>query len=178
MGDVNRSQLAKICGVSLTAVDNWVRRGCPHRRKGQSLVFDLVKVKKWRSEREASAPVPRNELQKAKTEIVQHKAHLLKLEMLEKYGVLVSAEAVAQELKPVFKAFQVALRALPTTLAKELWFFAKEKAPAIVANEISDQDGIAQIQAKLARPIDDCLRMLSKLNDWKNDRKKLSGERT
>jgi hypothetical protein len=46
---VNRSELARRLGVSLTTIDNWGRNGCPFRKMGRTVLFDPDKVQDWRS---------------------------------------------------------------------------------------------------------------------------------
>ena len=48
---LNRAELAKAFGVSLTTVDAWVRRGCPYVSRGSNgreWQFDPLAVAHWR----------------------------------------------------------------------------------------------------------------------------------
>ena len=45
---LNRSELAKECGVNLSTVDAWVRKGCPCRKTDRQWQFDLAAVERWR----------------------------------------------------------------------------------------------------------------------------------
>lgn len=47
----NKAQLAEFFEVSVAAVDNWIRRGCPAMQRGNRgtpWVFDLLQVAEWR----------------------------------------------------------------------------------------------------------------------------------
>ena len=49
---VNRTGLAEHFGVSLTTIDNWIRRGCPYQKKGgrgSEWEFSIDDVDLWRS---------------------------------------------------------------------------------------------------------------------------------
>ncbi|MBM4056442.1 MAG: terminase small subunit [Planctomycetes bacterium] len=48
---LNKTELAKSLGVSLTTIQNWMRQGLPHQRRGDgdhTLQFDLAEVFQWR----------------------------------------------------------------------------------------------------------------------------------
>jgi hypothetical protein len=45
---LNRSELAKECGVNLSTVDAWTRKGCPCRKHDRQWQFDLEAVERWR----------------------------------------------------------------------------------------------------------------------------------
>lgn len=52
---VNKAELAQLFGRSVTAVDGWLRRGCPYVQRGsksQNYQFDVAEVAEWR-ERQA-----------------------------------------------------------------------------------------------------------------------------
>lgn len=51
---VNKAGLAEFFGVSVTAVDAWIRRGCPVVHRGglnRPWCFDLLEVMRWRFDR-------------------------------------------------------------------------------------------------------------------------------
>ena len=52
---LNRAALADAFGVSLPAVDGWVRRGCPFERDSREYAFDSAAVHRWLVERATSA---------------------------------------------------------------------------------------------------------------------------
>ena len=51
---MNRAELAEICGVHLTTIDAWRRKGCPYVERGSNgreYVFDTAAVIDWRLQR-------------------------------------------------------------------------------------------------------------------------------
>jgi hypothetical protein len=55
---LNKAALARRYGVSLPAVDGWIRRGCPHTRtKNGEFAFDLALVGPWRAQRLAEESI-------------------------------------------------------------------------------------------------------------------------
>ena len=54
----SKAETAKHFGISLTTLDNWLRRGCPHSLEGGHRVFDLEEVHVWRELQEAKSSDP------------------------------------------------------------------------------------------------------------------------
>ena len=53
---MNKAQLAETLGVSIEAINAWIRRGCPYKRRGRNGAaweFDLQAVLRWRADRQA-----------------------------------------------------------------------------------------------------------------------------
>jgi len=46
---MNKAELARAYGVSIPAVDAWIRRGCPHGKRGRRYHFDRDDVAEWRA---------------------------------------------------------------------------------------------------------------------------------
>jgi excisionase family DNA binding protein len=44
---LTRKGLMEKKGVEIHTVDNWLRAGCPHRKNGYHVEFDLREVDKW-----------------------------------------------------------------------------------------------------------------------------------
>lgn len=69
----NKAEVAEFFGVSIPAVDGWIRRGCPAVQRGQRgvpWVFDLLAVAEWRFtpakvEEPADADIPPSDPQEA-----------------------------------------------------------------------------------------------------------------
>ncbi|WKZ15441.1 MAG: terminase small subunit [Candidatus Jettenia caeni] len=93
---INRSELSKVFNVSLTAIDNWLRTGCPGKKKGKNWYFDPDEVSGWLEERhkkESTIDVV-GEFKGAKEELEFWKAKLAKLEYDEKTEKLVNTDEV------------------------------------------------------------------------------------
>jgi len=46
---MNKAELARAYGVSIPAVDAWIRRGCPHQKRNRRYHFDRAAVAEWRA---------------------------------------------------------------------------------------------------------------------------------
>ena len=44
---LNRSETAQKLNVSLTTLDNWRRKGCPHTKTGKQVFFNIGTLKTW-----------------------------------------------------------------------------------------------------------------------------------
>jgi len=44
----NKTDTAAHFNVSLTTLDNWLRRGCPHTEENGTRMFDIGEIKLWR----------------------------------------------------------------------------------------------------------------------------------
>ena len=44
---LNRSETAQKLNVSLTTLDNWRRKGCPHTKTGKQVFFEIAALKRW-----------------------------------------------------------------------------------------------------------------------------------
>ena len=51
--DLTAREVGALFGVTVQAIDGWVRTGCPNTREGHHRVFDLAKVIQWRRQRDA-----------------------------------------------------------------------------------------------------------------------------
>ncbi len=116
----NKAALAAFFGVSLPAIDSWVRRGCPVLQEGSSgtpWVFDLLAVADWRAGRkpalphdiEAMSPRERLDFVRAERE---------KLKLSEEMGQLIPAAEVERVLSEAFKSLALALSTLPDALER------------------------------------------------------------
>ena len=87
---LNRSETAQKLNVSLTTLDNWRRKGCPHTKTGKQVFFDLDALKKWLdhcSDRDLDytqerAKLTRLQAEKVTLDLEQQRGKLLPLEMV------------------------------------------------------------------------------------------------
>jgi len=87
---LNRSETAQKLNVSLTTLDNWRRKGCPHTKTGKQVFFDLDMLKKWLdhcSDRDLDytqerAKLTRLQAEKVTLDLEQQRRKLLPLEMV------------------------------------------------------------------------------------------------
>jgi phage terminase Nu1 subunit (DNA packaging protein) len=87
---LNRSETAQKLNVSLTTLDNWRRKGCPHTKTSRQVFFDLDTLKKWLdhcSDRDLDytqerAKLTRLQAEKVTLDLEQQRGKLLPLEMV------------------------------------------------------------------------------------------------
>ena len=87
---LNRSETAQKLNISLTTLDNWRRKGCPHTKTGKQVFFDLDTLKKWLdhcSDRDLDytqerAKLTRLQAEKVTLDLEQQRGKLLPLEMV------------------------------------------------------------------------------------------------
>ena len=87
---LNRSETAQKLNVSLTTLDNWRRKGCPHTKTGKQVFFDIAALNCWlddRSNGELDYTQERAKLTSLKAEKVtlyleQQRGKLLPLDMV------------------------------------------------------------------------------------------------
>jgi len=87
---LNRSETAQKLNVSLTTLDNWRRKGCPHTKTGKQVFFEITALNHWldnRSNGELDYTQERAKLTSLKAEKVtlfleQQRGKLLPLDMV------------------------------------------------------------------------------------------------
>lgn len=122
---LNKAQLAEIFGVSLPAVEGWIRRGCPvSKRGGKGAVygFDLLAVAQWRfggagEAKEGGEVDP--ERMPAKERKDWYEGEKVRRALEVDAGKLVRADDVEIEFAALIKAFAGFLETLPFTLERE-----------------------------------------------------------
>ena len=123
---VNKNGLAKTLGVSLPAIDAWVRRGCPYEQKGDlsgPYVFDIPKVMAWREQQAAEAAassrsnVDITEAQRRKTAA---QAALAELELAREQKQVVATELVHELVDQQFQLVTDRLARIPDDAAPQL----------------------------------------------------------
>ena len=87
---LNRSETAQKLNVSLTTLDNWRRKGCPHTKTGKQVFFDIGTLKTWLDNHSGGeldytqerAKLTRLQAERVTLDLEQQRGKLLPLEMV------------------------------------------------------------------------------------------------
>lgn len=154
---VNRSELARICGVSLPSIDQWTARGCPYlespREGAKGWLFDTSVVIAWRERMAAQAvqsDTRRIDLNEANRRKTAAQAALAELELAEKRGEVVRVDDAARIAGEGYTRVRARLLAMPGRLAPLL-------AIADTAEECKDlvEGAVTEALAELAVGMDE-----------------------
>ena len=107
---LNRSETAQKLNVSLTTLDDWRRKGCPHTKTGKQVFFDLDDLNQWLNTRSGGeldytqerAKLTKLQAKKVTLELEQQRGKLLPLKMviLAWQGQVANARAKLLALPP------------------------------------------------------------------------------
>ena len=107
---LNRSETAQKLNVSLTTLDNWRRKGCPHTKTGKQVFFNIGTLKTWLGNHSGGEPdytqerakLTRLQAEKVTLDLEQQRGKLLPLEMviLAWQGQVANARAKLLALPP------------------------------------------------------------------------------
>ena len=107
---LNRSETAQKLNVSLTTLDNWRRKGCPHTKTGKQVYFEIESLTRWLDNRSGGeldytqerAKLTRLQAEKVALELKQQRGKLMPLEMviLAWQGQVANARAKLLALPP------------------------------------------------------------------------------
>lgn len=118
----NKAELAEAFGVSVAAVDHWLRRGCPHVQRGARGVawkFNLIDVAQWRFKgAEDSNEDP--EKMSPKERLDWYKGTRERVALERDNGALIPADEVESEWLRQIGIAKGRLLAMPTRIAPEL----------------------------------------------------------
>jgi phage terminase Nu1 subunit (DNA packaging protein) len=87
---LNRSETAQKLNVSLTTLDNWRRKGCPHTKTGKQVYFEIEVLNRWLDNRSSGeldytqerAKLTRLQAEKVTLELEQQRGNLLPMELV------------------------------------------------------------------------------------------------
>ena len=116
----NKALVAEWFGVSIPAVDGWIRRGCPsvqRGEKGRPWVFDLLKVAEWRFRHDEGPIDPSGMTPKDRLDHYRAERERLKLE--QETGSLIPAAEVESVTAEVMKTLAQTLDTLPDVLERD-----------------------------------------------------------
>lgn len=112
---MNKAQYAERAGVSLPAVDLWIRRGMPAEKSGKEWQIDPDQADAWRDEYQGS-----NEsldLTRERARLAKEQADRTAMENAERRGKLIDSEKAAEWWASVITNARMRLLAIPTKVA-------------------------------------------------------------
>lgn len=119
--EVNKTEVADLFGVSLSTVDQWLRRGLPSERREKNVVFNTAQVTQWleaqAGERAAGGTTQAGSIDEARIRKISADAALAELQLQRERGEVVAIEEVAKEFGDACAAVRAKLLAIPTKLA-------------------------------------------------------------
>lgn len=106
---LSQRQLAEAKGCALTTVQNWMRQGCPSKKKRGRWVFSLPEIEKWLSERGKKAP---GSLDAERARLAREQADKLEMENAITRGEMVYVDDSAAVLEAVIVAIRAKILSL------------------------------------------------------------------
>lgn len=107
---MNSREVAKIFGLAEQTIRQWADRGCPHRRTGRSLDFDMAEVVDWRVRDLRGAEGGADTYKLAQERLATEKADELAMKNAVTRGELVRAEAMLRLWSSALIGFKDRLR--------------------------------------------------------------------
>jgi terminase small subunit / prophage DNA-packing protein len=122
---VNKSQAAKICGISVTAFDSWIRQGAPFIEKGangKAWVFDTAQIIAWLEEKSRGVVGEADALDKnaEQARLAKEQADKLAMENAERRGELLDQKRIGKAIEIVFVGVRSKVLSIPTKAAPQL----------------------------------------------------------
>lgn len=148
--EVNRSDLAEILGVTVSAVDGWLRRGCPQVAaggRGRASKFNTAHVVEWlneRARRDSQSSTGSISLDEARQRKTAAEAELAELELGHARGELVQIDTVAELLEATLSTVRLRLLSVPAKVAARV---APLRQPAQCRRILEDE--FAEVLAEL-----------------------------
>ena len=137
---MNKRQLAKALGVSLSTVDKWLlKQDFPSKKVGNRYCFDIEEVKKWLKKREKDR-AKLNTLSKERAKLIRANAQLKELQLKKLKGELI-------EKQVAFEAFAFTL----TRMRDKLIAIPHKSAPLLITAKSLQE--IKQILEDLIREV-------------------------
>ncbi|WP_300067745.1 terminase small subunit [uncultured Ruegeria sp.] len=140
---LNRAEMAEFCGIALTTLDDWLRRGCPFEQrgsKGKAWVFNSAKVVSWRADdiRSETAGVQVASADELKRRKLEAETELVELELAEAKGLVAPIEQIDRAMAKAFGEVRANMRnVLPPRAASRIVGEKSEtKVKAVLLEEI------------------------------------------
>lgn len=119
----NKAGVAEFFGVSVPAVDGWIRRGCPAVQRGQRgvpWVFDLLQVAEWRyvgpaDEEQDEYTVPKDPGDR----LDYYKAERERINLERELGELISVDEYRRRMSEMAKQMAATYDLLPDLLERD-----------------------------------------------------------
>lgn len=119
----NKAELAEVFGVSVAAVDAWLRRGCPYVQRGgrgQSWVFHMLDVAQWRwGQDESQEDDPEKLAPKERLDWYRGETERLKLDELQ--GRLIDAGRAVEIWRQHIETAKGRLMSVPGAMSAEVF---------------------------------------------------------
>ena len=119
----NKAELAEAFGVSVAAVDAWLRRGCPHVQRGArglAWKFNLISVAEWRFKGGETQDGDDPEQMSPKERLDWYRGTRERVALEQQRGELIPADDVEQEWMRQISIAKGRLLALPMRIAPDL----------------------------------------------------------
>ena len=102
MRRLNKSELAQVFEVSLSCVDGWIRRGCPHVHRGglnRPWIFDAAHVIQWRYRSRNAAPIVDPDEMIPTDRKAWYESEVIRRRLIDRDAELYRAEEVQEVVK-------------------------------------------------------------------------------
>jgi phage terminase Nu1 subunit (DNA packaging protein) len=142
--ELNGEQLAEAFGVARSAVTAWVRRGCPHQKRGRQYVFVLRDVLAWKEEQRRLAAEDL-ELTQERARLARAQTEKTELEVRRLKGELIPRQEVERAWGNMIAAFRARMVAIPTKLAPRVSGATPVEAKALLEEAI--HEALAELAA-------------------------------
>lgn len=118
----NKALVADFFGVSVPAVDGWIRRGCPYVQrgdKGRPWVFDLLQVAEWRFSGNQPDTDKNPEDMAPKERRDWYEGEKVRIDIETRAGNLITLDQYREEMARILKCISSALETLPDVLERK-----------------------------------------------------------
>lgn len=121
--EVSKADLARMFGVSLNTIGQWVNKGCPWITKGcpgKQWTFNTAEVVAWREEhvaQQVQGDTSQLDIEEARRRKMAAEAAMMELDLAKRRGEVLEVEAVAEVIGDDYANVRAKLLSLPTKLA-------------------------------------------------------------
>ena len=113
---LNRSETAQKLNVSLTTLDDWRRKGCPHTKTGKQVFFEIIALNQWLGNNISG----KLDYTQERAKLTKLQAEKVKLELEQQHGKFLPLEMVILAWQGQVANARAKLLALPPKLASQV----------------------------------------------------------
>ena len=113
---LNRSETAQKLNVSLTTLDDWRRKGCPHTKTGKQVFFEITALNQWLGNNISG----KLDYTQERAKLTKLQAEKVKLELEQQHGKFLPLEMVILAWQGQVANARAKLLALPPKLASQV----------------------------------------------------------
>jgi len=113
---LNRSETAQKLNVSLTTLDDWRRKGCPHTKTGKQVFFEITALNQWLGNNISG----KLDYTQERAKLTKLQAEKVKLELEQQHGKFLPLEMVILAWRGQVANARAKLLALPPKLASQV----------------------------------------------------------